>query len=465
MASTYPSPRNERWVTPFPLIKDLSGSREDSGAPSDQARVLGIFSPFGGGKGADRERLVCDHREYIDGTRDRDADFGEEAGRNDNASPAPQTPRRRPRMTVAAHKDSSPQPQSTEELVEQDGEAESKSDDDRDEDYNDAAEVTTKLEQMTRVLTQPPSLLVSLLHLVLCHPLTGVQCLYPKNVPNKRLQLRSVQQRKKARARTMEIRHRQLAFNRRATLDQVGKRQCGTEADAKGRLRNTIHQDESELPAPDSEDESPALGSEDDDIEVVTGMLDAMVIDAGVETEISDGDPDIASEVKNRVSNKGTEGIPMDSDDIDETITELNLFETTVEAPNVNEFESLQSAELEGGEATGGRMEAKETALSAGLTGVEGVTAAIPSEVGTVVAESMNTAAADLESETHVTNVRQTEAPPYGVQPSLDTTQEQPSFGGENGQKDEMSSVKDNDSMAGKMWISCRVVDVRSRRC
>ncbi|KAE9031283.1 hypothetical protein PF010_g218 [Phytophthora fragariae] len=140
MASTYPSPRNERWVTPFPLIKDLSGSREDSGAPSDQARVLGIFSPFGGGKGADRERLVCDHREYIDGTRDRDADFGEEAGRNDNASPAPQTPRRRPRMTVAAHKDSSPQPQSTEELVEQDGEAESKSDDDRDEDYNDAAE-------------------------------------------------------------------------------------------------------------------------------------------------------------------------------------------------------------------------------------------------------------------------------------------------------------------------------------
>ncbi|KAE8907496.1 hypothetical protein PF003_g8300 [Phytophthora fragariae] len=291
---------------------------------------------------------------------------------------------------------------------------------------------------MTRVLTQPPSLLVSLLHLVLCHPLTGVQCLYPKNVPNKRLQLRSVQQRKKARARTMEIRHRQLAFNRRATLDQVGKRQCGTEADAKGRLRNTIHQDESELPAPDSEDESPALGSEDDDIEVVTGMLDAMVIDAGVETEISDGDPDIAK---------------------------LNLFETTVEAPNVNEFESLQSAELEGGEATGGRMEAKETALSAGLTGVEGVTAAIPSEVGTVVAESMNTAAADLESETHVTNVRQTEAPPYGVQPSLDTTQEQPSFGGENGQKDEMSSVKDNDSMAGKMWISCRVVDVRSRRC
>ncbi|KAE9359582.1 hypothetical protein PR003_g661 [Phytophthora rubi] len=163
---------------------------------------------------------------------------------------------------------------------------------------------------MTRVLTQPPSLLVSLLHLVLCHPLTGVQCLYPKNVPNKRLQLRSVQQRKKARARTMEIRHRQLAFNGRETLDQVGKRQCGTEADAKGRLRNTIHQDESELPAPDSEDESPALGSEDDDIEVVTGMLDAMVIDAGVETEISDGDPDIASEVKNRVSNKGTEGIP-----------------------------------------------------------------------------------------------------------------------------------------------------------
>ncbi|KAE9362369.1 hypothetical protein PF008_g149 [Phytophthora fragariae] len=155
----------------------------------------------------------------------------------------------------------------------------------------------------------------------------------------------------------------------------------------------------------------------------------------------------------------------MDSDDIGETITELNLFETTVEAPNVNEFESLQSAELEGGEATGGRMEAKETALSAGLTGVEGVTAAIPSEVGTVVVESMNTAAADLESETHVTNVRQTEAPPYGVQPSLDTTQEQPSFGGENGQKDEMSSVKDNDSMAGKMWISCRVVDVRSRRC
>ncbi|KAE9052454.1 hypothetical protein PR001_g498 [Phytophthora rubi] len=274
---------------------------------------------------------------------------------------------------------------------------------------------------MTRVLTQPPSLLVSLLHLVLCHPLTGVQCLYPKNVPNKRLQLRSVQQRKKARARTMEIRHRQLAFNRRATLDQVGKRQCGTEADAKGRLRNTIHQDESELPAPDSEDESPALGSEDDDIEVVTGMLDAMVIDAGVETEISDGDPDIASPTftisassvllhtcmflfhldaesaklgfvlgyaedvvgckvyfpeermakfvsdlrvakdvvyRDRhsvsIEDADLESLPfkrsengieaecsMDSDDIDEIITELNLFETTVEAPNVNEFESL----------------------------------------------------------------------------------------------------------------------------
>ncbi|KAE9362368.1 hypothetical protein PF008_g148 [Phytophthora fragariae] len=105
-------------------------------------------------------------------------------------------------MTVAAHKDSSPQPQrsleslidtstsTTPMLVAQNVEA-AEGDSALNSDYEEFGRV------MTRVLTQPPSLLVSLLHLVLCHPLTGVQCLYPKNVPNKRLQLRSVQQRKK----------------------------------------------------------------------------------------------------------------------------------------------------------------------------------------------------------------------------------------------------------------------------
>ncbi|EEY67159.1 uncharacterized protein PITG_04096 [Phytophthora infestans T30-4] len=50
--------------------------------------------------GEERDRLVREHREYIAGTRDRDADFGNGDGATLPAPPPPPTTGRRPRMTV-----------------------------------------------------------------------------------------------------------------------------------------------------------------------------------------------------------------------------------------------------------------------------------------------------------------------------------------------------------------------------
>ncbi|KAL3674953.1 hypothetical protein V7S43_000877 [Phytophthora oleae] len=51
--------------------------------------------------GEERERLVQEHQAYMNGTRDSDADFGDEETKDD-APAAPPTTGRRPRMTVAA---------------------------------------------------------------------------------------------------------------------------------------------------------------------------------------------------------------------------------------------------------------------------------------------------------------------------------------------------------------------------
>ncbi|KAF4033904.1 hypothetical protein GN244_ATG14113 [Phytophthora infestans] len=50
--------------------------------------------------GEERDRLMREHREYIAGTRDRDADFGDDAGATLPAPPPPPTIGRHPRMTV-----------------------------------------------------------------------------------------------------------------------------------------------------------------------------------------------------------------------------------------------------------------------------------------------------------------------------------------------------------------------------
>ncbi|KAE9033053.1 hypothetical protein PR001_g10331 [Phytophthora rubi] len=59
-----------------------------------------------------------------------------------------------------------------------------------------------------------------------------------------------------------------------------------TEQKRKPRGNVTIHRDDSEPPQPDHEDE---------DVGVVTGMLDAMVIDAGVEAEVNDENREVAT--------------------------------------------------------------------------------------------------------------------------------------------------------------------------
>ncbi|KAE8970076.1 hypothetical protein PR003_g28629 [Phytophthora rubi] len=69
-----------------------------------------FLSRLEGREGADRERLVREHREYIDGTRDHDADFGDEEQKED-ATTAPHTPTRLPRMTVTASNSSAPRHQ------------------------------------------------------------------------------------------------------------------------------------------------------------------------------------------------------------------------------------------------------------------------------------------------------------------------------------------------------------------
>ncbi|GMF48890.1 unnamed protein product [Phytophthora fragariaefolia] len=119
-----------------------------------------------GREGADRERVVREHREYIDGTRDDDADFGDE-GQKKDATSAPHTPTRRPRMTVTTSNSSASRHQkkralstfydmlaktpalrgkmpvaalNAEELAEQAAIAESELDDNRDEDYDESAE-------------------------------------------------------------------------------------------------------------------------------------------------------------------------------------------------------------------------------------------------------------------------------------------------------------------------------------
>ncbi|KAE8994531.1 hypothetical protein PR001_g20372 [Phytophthora rubi] len=78
--------------------------------------------------------------------------------------------------------------------------------------------------------------------------------------------------------------------------DHSGGGANATEKNRKPRGSVTIRQDESESPAPDNED---------DDIGVVTGVLDPIVIDAAVEAEVSDESHDIAreDEVQEETSN------------------------------------------------------------------------------------------------------------------------------------------------------------------
>ncbi|GMF14551.1 unnamed protein product [Phytophthora fragariaefolia] len=136
-----------------------------------------------GREGADRERLVREHREYIDGTRDHDADFGDEEQKED-ATSAPHTPTKRPRMTVTTSNSSAPRHQkkrtlstfydmlakmpelrgkmpvaalNAEELAEQASIAESELDDDRDEDYDESAEAMSNDDAEYLEATTPPA--------------------------------------------------------------------------------------------------------------------------------------------------------------------------------------------------------------------------------------------------------------------------------------------------------------------
>ncbi|KAI9980725.1 hypothetical protein PInf_010044 [Phytophthora infestans] len=60
-----------------------------------------VMRRLSGYDGEERDRLVREHREYIAGTRDRDADFGDDDGATLPAPPPPPTTGRRPRMTVS----------------------------------------------------------------------------------------------------------------------------------------------------------------------------------------------------------------------------------------------------------------------------------------------------------------------------------------------------------------------------
>ncbi|KAL3662723.1 hypothetical protein V7S43_012127 [Phytophthora oleae] len=57
--------------------------------------------------GAERARLVREHRAYVEGKRDRDANFTDEEEK-ENEAVQPSTPGRRPRMTVATPYSSTP---------------------------------------------------------------------------------------------------------------------------------------------------------------------------------------------------------------------------------------------------------------------------------------------------------------------------------------------------------------------
>ncbi|KAI9979857.1 hypothetical protein PInf_027604 [Phytophthora infestans] len=67
--------------------------------------------------GEERDRLVREHREYIAGTRDRDADFGNGDGATLPAPPPPPTTGRRPRMTVSIKPKAPPKKQKKGALV------------------------------------------------------------------------------------------------------------------------------------------------------------------------------------------------------------------------------------------------------------------------------------------------------------------------------------------------------------
>ncbi|GMF45667.1 unnamed protein product [Phytophthora fragariaefolia] len=154
-----------------------------------------------GREGADRERLVREHREYIDGTRVHDADFGDEEQKEDATSAphtptkrprmtvttstsAPHTPTKRSRMTVTTSNSSAPRHQkkralstfydmlaktpalrgkmpvavlNAEELAEQAAIAESELDDDRDEDYDESAEAMPNDDAEYLEATTPPA--------------------------------------------------------------------------------------------------------------------------------------------------------------------------------------------------------------------------------------------------------------------------------------------------------------------
>ncbi|KAJ8537456.1 hypothetical protein ON010_g13141 [Phytophthora cinnamomi] len=91
----------------------------------------------GGRECADQERLVREHRECVNGTRDRDADFGEEEG-NDDAPPRLKLPKGALSdffnilaKTPRPHGKSPVAPLDAGELAEKAADAESESDDDR----------------------------------------------------------------------------------------------------------------------------------------------------------------------------------------------------------------------------------------------------------------------------------------------------------------------------------------------
>ncbi|KAI9985012.1 hypothetical protein PInf_004319 [Phytophthora infestans] len=89
--------------------------------------------------GEERDRLVREHREYIAGTRDRDADFGNGDGATLPAPPPPPTTGRRPRMTVLIKPKVPLKKQKkgalAEELAEKATEAEEESGQEDDEEY------------------------------------------------------------------------------------------------------------------------------------------------------------------------------------------------------------------------------------------------------------------------------------------------------------------------------------------
>ncbi|KAI9980766.1 hypothetical protein PInf_010085 [Phytophthora infestans] len=74
-----------------------------------RAEAEAFLRRLDGKEGAERARLLEEHRAYVDGTRDRDADFGDDvAGEPLVSAPTSATTGRRPRMTVASRKPPAP---------------------------------------------------------------------------------------------------------------------------------------------------------------------------------------------------------------------------------------------------------------------------------------------------------------------------------------------------------------------